>query len=147
MSACQKDRWAAKAEQRAVWAQAAEERAAQILAGQADRDWAFLSQPGHIPARAREIAQADRAFALQAKAAEHRAKAAELSRMAATDKGDAERARQALRDALTLAPGQPVVSAHYGAATVVKVNAKSVRIRLPSGFETTQDKSYLRAAR
>jgi len=147
MSGGQKDRWAAKAERRTAWAQAAEDQAAQILAGQAGRDWAFLSQPGHIPARARDIAQANRAFALQAKAAEHRAKAAELSRMAATDKGDAERVRQALRDALTLEPGQQVVSVHYGAATVVKVNAKSVRIRLPSGFETTQDKSYVRAAR
>jgi hypothetical protein len=32
---------------------------------------------------------------------------------------------------------------HYGACTIVKVNAKSYRIRLASGFETTQDKAWV----
>lgn len=141
-----KSRWAAKAEQRATWAQAAEAKAAAILSAQPDRDWAFMSQPGHIPARARDIAQTDRAFALLATAAEHNAKAEQLARMASTTKGDAERARQIVRDSKTFEAGQAVVSVHYGAATVVKVNAKSVRIRLASGFETTQDKNYLRDA-
>ena len=66
MTATQKDRWAAKSERRAAWAQAAEAKAAAILSAQPVRDWAFMSQPGHIPARARDIAQTDRAFALLA---------------------------------------------------------------------------------
>jgi hypothetical protein len=146
MTTTQKDQWAAKSERRAAWAQAAETKAAAIFSAQPNRDWAFMSQPGHIPARARDIAQTDRAVALLAKAAEHSAKAEQLARMASTTKGDAERARQIVRDGKTFEAGQAVVSVHYGAATVLKVNAKSVRIRLASGFETTQDKSYLRAA-
>lgn len=138
----QHTRWAAKAERRTEWAEAAEAKAAALVANH-NTDWAFISQPGHIPARARQIAQADRAMELRAKAAEHRAKAANLDRMANTRKGDAEAARQAERDAKTLKAGDSARSIHYGACVVVKVNAKTYRIRLASGFETTQDKAWI----
>lgn len=139
----QHERWAARAERRQLWADAAEARANAMEANQ-NRDWAFISQPGHLPARARQIAQTDRAMILRQKAETHRAKAVELERMALRKKGDAERERQALRDASALKAGDAATSAHFGACVVVKVNAKTYRIRMPSGFEITQDKSYVR---
>ena len=139
----QKDLWAAKSDRRAAWADAAEARAAALLANR-NTDWAFISQPGHIPARAREIAQTDRAMELLAKARDHREKAANLSALATRTKGDAEAARQAERDAKTLQAGDAARSVHYGACTIVKVNAKSYRIRLASGFETTTDTAWVK---
>jgi D-serine deaminase-like pyridoxal phosphate-dependent protein len=140
----QKQIWAAKSDRRMAWASAAEARAADLLASR-NTDHAFMTQPGHIPARAAEIARSDRAFALMQKAADHRAKAVNLASLANRNKGDAETARQAVRDARSYEAGDAVVSVHYGAATVVKVNAKSVRIRTASGFVTTQDKSFVKA--
>ena len=137
-----KARWSARADARLGWANAAERRADALTASHCT-DWAFVSQPGHIPARARQIAQTDRAMELRAKATEHRQKATELQRLATTTKGDAATARQAVRDAKAFKAGDPARSIHYGACTIVKVNAKTCRIRLASGYETTQDKAYL----
>lgn len=136
----QKGRWAARAEKRGAWADAAEAKGSALTANHST-DWAFVSQPGHMPARARQIAQSDRAMRLQAKAAEHREKAAQLARMAATNKGDAERARQERRDAAGFQVGDRAVSIFFGPCEVVGVNTKTVRIRHANG-ETTQDKSY-----
>lgn len=144
MTMTQKDRWAARADRRMAWAVAAEAKAA-ALTSTRNTDHAFMTQPGHIPARAAQIARDDRAFQLAEKAAAHRAKAENLAKLAQRNKGHAETARQAVRDARSYEAGDAVVSVHYGAATVVKVNAKSVRIRTASGFVTTQDKSFVRA--
>ena len=51
--------------------------------------------------------------------------------------------RQAERDTKALKVGDTARSIHYGPCIVLKVNAKSYRIRLPSGFETTQDKAWV----
>lgn len=138
-----KAKWAARASRYRSWADAAEAKANAVLSGR-NRDWAFVSQPGRIPGRAADLEKSARAFALMAKAKAYRAKAGELERMASTCKGDAEGQRQAIRDGLDLAPGQAVVSVHYGRGEVVKVNAKSVRIKLASGMMMTQDKAYVR---
>ena len=139
----QHTRWAARAERREAWADAAEAKAATLVANHST-DWAFVSQPGHIPARARQIAQTDRAMDLLNQAAAHRAKAANLAAIANRKKGDAEAARQAERDASTLKVGDAARSIHFGPCVIVKVNAKTCRIRLPSGFETTQDKAWVK---
>ena len=125
----QKDRWAAKAEKRRAWAEAADARADALTANRC-RDHAFLTQPGHIPARAREIARDDRAHELRAKAAQHRAKASNLDAMASRSAGDAEKAHQAARDAIsiTVQPGS-LVSSVYGVREVLKVNAKTLRLK------------------
>lgn len=136
---------AARAACRNEWADAAEAKAAALLA-ERNTDWAFISQPGHIPARAAENARDARAFDLMDKAKAHRAKAANLAAMANRTKGDAERARQEARDASSLQAGDKAVSVHYGACEIVKANAKSYRIRTASGFVTTQDKSFVRPA-
>lgn len=135
--------WANKANRRNEWADAAEKRAEAMLSSR-NTDWAFISQPGHIPARAAEIAKSDRAYQLLAKAKAHRAKAENLQAMSERRKGDAEAERQAMRDANSLKAGDAARSVHYGACTIVKVNAKTYRIRMASGFETTTDKAWVK---
>lgn len=141
----QKDKWANRAEQRNEWACAAETTAAALLANR-NSDWAFVSQPGHIPARAAENQRSQRAFELLEKAKAHREKATNLAALANRNVGDAERKRQEIRDASNLQPGDRAVSVHYGACEIVKSNAKTYRIRTASGFTTTQDKSFVKAA-
>lgn len=59
-----RERREARAERLRGWAEKRETRAAAVF--EANRpyteDWAFITQPGHIPARARIIAQEDRAL-------------------------------------------------------------------------------------
>jgi hypothetical protein len=137
--------WAARSATRTAWAEAAEANAASLLANQ-NTDWAFISQPGHIPARAAQIARTDRAMELLDKAKAHREKAANLASLAERNKGDAEKARQAARDSLDIVAGDNAVDVIFGQCVVVKVNAKSVRVRLASGSLMTRDKSYLKWA-
>jgi len=139
-----KERWAARATRYVALADKLDASAAALIAGH-NRDHAFMTQPGHIPARARQIAQSDRAHAMTTRATEYRAKARNLTAMATRNAGDAEAARQTVRDGFTLKAGDNARSVHYGPCVIVKVNAKSVRIRTASGFTTTQDKSYIKA--
>jgi hypothetical protein len=141
--AAQHTRWANRAEKRQRQADKARATAEAMLADR-NTDWAFISQPGHIPARARELARSDRAFALLQAADQAEIKATNLRAMAARRAGDAELQRQSDRDAAALKVGDAARSVHYGPCTVVKVNAKSYRIRLASGSETTQDKVYVK---
>lgn len=145
----QKERWAARAAKRTAWADSADAKARALIASQPEHatDWAFMSQPGRIPGRARLIAQQDRAMELGQEAARHRGQAESLTAMASREKGDAERDRQARRDAQTLHVGQQVVTILYGPAEVVKINTKTVRVRrLETGSLLTIDKSHLKAA-
>lgn len=141
----QKERWAAKAARYLKSAEAAEARASALISNHCT-DWAFISQPGHLPARARQIAQTNRALELRQKAAGWRAKAAELHRMANTHRGDAEARRQALRDAIAVKPGDTVVTALYGPREVVRVNKKTITVRDSFGGTMTVDKAHCRAA-
>lgn len=60
----------AKAERLRGWAEKREATAAATLAGTSpvSQDWAFITQPGHIPERARMIAREDRAHESLSKA-------------------------------------------------------------------------------
>jgi hypothetical protein len=120
--------WTARADCLEAWAAAAEAKADALVANH-NHDWAFVSQPGHLPARARQIAQTDRAMELRRKAAGHREKAATLRQMAARNKGDAEAARTVHRAALSgVIEPMMYVESIYGVRRVLKVNAKSLRI-------------------
>lgn len=134
----QKARWARRADMRETMATKCEAEAARLVAGHS-RDHAFLTQPGHIPARARQIAQTDRAHELTARASAHRAKATELRRMASRTAGDAERAREAKRDTLAVKPGD-LVDSLYGRRIVLRVNTKTVRLE----GDVTVDKAHCR---
>lgn len=141
----QKAAWAARADRREAWAQSAEAEAERLLENR-NTDHAFMTQPGRIPGRAAEIARTDRAFELIERAKAHRAKAESLRALADRNAGDAEQAREAIRARRDYQPGDAVISVHYGPATVARVNRKTVRIRTASGFETTQDKAWVRRA-
>lgn len=142
----QKERWAARAEKRLAWAESAERQAAALERGREayNGDIAFWTQPGRIPERSRLHERDRRAAELRQKAKAHRDKAKELQRLATRNLGDAERAKQAIRDASSFQVGDRVISTFFGPVEVVKVNAKTYRIRLAHGGTITQDKIFFR---
>jgi hypothetical protein len=109
-------------------------------------DPAFWTQPGRNPARLRANNASQRAFDLERKAQEQRSRAGQLERLANTNRGDAQAARddingqaRALWISRGLKKGMQVESATYGhEATVARVNAKTVTLRFASGFEDRQ---------
>ena len=107
-------------------------------------DWAFISQPGHIPARARMIAADDRAYESLTIAKGMREKANSLRHVQVA--GDAERRRQAVRERLDniIAKGTRVNDPCFGNGEVIGVYAKSYRIRFDRGYTYARDKSYVR---
>lgn len=108
-------------------------------------DIAFNTQPGHFPLRARVIAQNDRAFESITKGEEMLGKAERLRHVQVA--GDAERKRQAKREALDkiIAKGSRVFDFAFGVGTVVGIYLKSYRIKFDaSGSTYARDKSYVR---
>ncbi len=91
-------------------------------------DIAFNTQPGHIPLRARVIAQNDRAFESLNIADRFQRKADSLRHVRVA--GDAETKRQALRDFVRsrLEVGMEVDTCHYGRGIVKKINKKTATI-------------------
>ena len=91
-------------------------------------DHAFNTQPGHIPLRARVIAQENRAFeSLQvAERLENKAASVRRGRVAGAAARDDEAHREALRAALT--PGMTVHTDHYGDGVLKRVYTKSARV-------------------
>lgn len=119
------------------WAAKREEKAAAVLdvgPEHYSRDWAFVTQPGHIPARARWNAAVDRELESVAKARQMRARANSLRsgvRVAGDREAQREREREAVRT--WIAKGQRVRTVHYGTGVVQRVNRKTVSI-LCDGF-------------
>lgn len=133
------DEWAAKREAKA----GAVLKRNEVFTG----DHAFNTQPGHIPLRARVIAQNDRACESLNKAAEMRSKASSLRKVRV--KGDAERARQKVRDLIRplLKKGMRVETGIYGPGEIVRINKKTAKVGKTgqSGtYEVNVDLSWLR---
>ena len=134
------------------WAEKREERATAALNSHPEyrHDWAFISQPGHIPARARMNAADDRAFESLNIAKGMREKAENIMNVRVA--GDAERSREKTRAALDtlIGKGSRVQDAVFGEGVVLGVYKKSYRIQFnskcgPGQFYTTsRDKSYVR---
>lgn len=155
-----KERALKKATLRREWAEKAESKAKAILT-ELDNDpiasdFNFWSEPikiGHHSERRHRrlregfIAKKQKAFDLLDKAKDHREKADNLETFANTHKGDAERRRELVRQEndTQITIGTKVVDGVFNrsAAEVVKVNAKSYRLRFPDGWEITRDKSYV----
>lgn len=120
----------AKAERYDEWARKRKERAEASLSSHAEyrHDWAFITQPGHIPARARMIAADDRAYESLKKAHEMERKAASL-RAGIRVKGEAERKYEQRREKVLswLKVGMEV-NCMYGQRTVTKINRKTARL-------------------
>lgn len=107
-------------------------------------DYAFNTQPGHIPLRARIIAQNDRAYESLEKARGMERKAESLSAPVAV-KGDAEKrdiAKRAFVDTW-IKPEMMVDTCHYGVLKVLKVNKKTVTLEGRFG-KLTHDKIFIR---
>lgn len=106
-------------------------------------DYAFNTQPGHIPGRDRVIAANDRAYESLQTARRFESKAADLRHVRVA--GDKERARQARRERIRpmLKPGLMVYSALYGEGEVVRVNQKTASVRIPSGSVFPLDLDWL----
>lgn len=81
-----RERLESKLDRRLEWAEKRQSKSAALIAGHAvyRGDHAFNFQPGHIPQRARIIAQEDRAFEHRQVARHHEEKAAGLSTQLAT---------------------------------------------------------------
>jgi len=108
-------------------------------------DWAFITQPGHIPLRARMNKSDDIAYESLGKASEMRQKAESLRNVSV--KEDAERRRQAEREAQdkVIGKGSRVRDFMFGEGTVVGVYKKSYRVRFAeSGSTYARDKTFVR---
>jgi len=110
-------------------------------------DIAFNTQPGHIPERARVIRRTEKAFEHASTAKRFRDKAESLRVVRVA--GDAEKARQARRDATLqwLHVGMRVNTGHYGIAKVTKINSKTVTIEScetrSDSYKITVDLSFI----
>jgi hypothetical protein len=130
----QKERWASRSAMLSSAAAKNEAKAKRMFDATSKTDTAFNTQPGRLPGRARMNAQTERSFKLQEKAAQQRSRAANLERMANTNKGDAAKRRATRADVIKtshkgLKKGDTVEGTLYGAREVVKVNAKSVTVK------------------
>jgi hypothetical protein len=113
-------------------------------------DYAFITQPGHIPFRDRMNKSDARAFESLNKAKEMRGKAASLRSVRVA--GDAERKREKVRAALDniIKKGSKVYDFVFGEGIVLGVYKKSYRIQFNSKagegkfYICSRDKSYVR---
>ena len=143
-----------KAERREAWA-AARQRRADAAAAASDAllrrdpetgraDWALVTQPGHIPQRARANRLTERAWSEQLAADKHSAKAAAYRRPVRVV-GDAAARHAALNEAARarliaagLTKGQLVRANPYpGEFVVVRCNKVTVSVVGASGWRTT----------
>jgi len=129
------------------WAEKREVRAEQDLNSHPEmrHDWAFITQPGHIPARARMNRADDRALENLKVAEGMRSRADRIRNVRVA--GDAERKREKIRAVLDtmISKGTQVVDAVFGLGLVVGVYPKSYRIRFDRlDRAISRDKSYVR---
>src|SRR3990172_2830557 len=106
-------------------------------------DWAYATQPGHIPGRAQLIRKKEKGFEMwrESQALKEQAKNICKVRVA----GDAETRRQKMRDAndTLISKGSFVHDFCFGEGEVVGVCKKSYRIKFKSGSIYARDKSYV----
>jgi len=106
-------------------------------------DIAFITQPGHIPLRARIIRQHDKVLRLREEAKRLLEKAENIRIYGSRIKGDAERAREEKREKLDqeVQIGSRVFCPLYGWGEVLRIYKKSYRVKFDRGFILTVDKA------
>lgn len=143
---CRQEKADAKADRYDEWAAKREKAATAALNSYPSirHDWAFITQPGRIPFRDRMNKADDRACESLKVAEGMRSKADSLRHVKVA--GDAERRRQAERDALDkiITKGSRVTDVFCGDGTVIGVYHMSYRIRYDRGFTHSVDKSFVR---
>lgn len=112
------------------------------------KDLAWLTQPGHIPGRERALNNYDKGIDLHQQADATRARADSLMIHSSRVAGDAERKRQAKREAADkiITKGARVKDPVFGLGEIVGVYKKSYRIKFDRGFTCARDKSYIKPA-
>lgn len=125
----------AKADRYDMWAAKRREKASAQLNSYPDirHDWAFITQPGHIPFRARMNAADARACESLNKADEMQRKADNLRHVRV--KGDKEREYEARREAVRgwIEVGMTVDTVIWGRRVVAKINKKTISVEGASG--------------
>ena len=134
-----------KADKLEGWASKREAKAAAVLKHNEPhtRDWAFITQPGHIPIRARIIAQEDRQRESLSVAGDMRQRADSLRHVVV--RGDAERNRQVRREASDkiFSVGSRVFDYSGGNGEIVKVNKNTYSVKFDRGFTWKVCKSWM----
>lgn len=126
-----------KAARREDWAAARQKRADRLLAHRpGEDDWAFITQPGHIPARARMHERVDRGIQEQQAANRHAGIAASLRATPALVAGDTARRREEANERAKarvldwIKVGMVVLANPYPTPMpVLRLNAKTVTVR------------------
>lgn len=136
-----------KADRLEEWAEKRERKASAVLTShpQVRHDWAFITQPGHIPLRARMNAADGRAMESLQVAGGFRGRAASL-RSGVRIAGDAERRREAnrakAREWVTV--GMVYRDPFYGSSRVTRINKNTVSaVRLSDGVKLKTDLSWV----
>jgi len=105
-------------------------------------DIAFITQPGHIPLRAKIIRQHDKVLRLREEAKRLLEKAENIRIWGSRVRGDAERAREEEREKLDkeVQVGSRIFCPLYGWGKVLRIYKKSYRVKFERGFSLTVDK-------
>ena len=117
---------------------ATRERKADELRGRTSEnlrtDWAFITQPGHIPEREKMNRRDEKAYGLTVEADKLRQRASGVRHVAV--KGDADRKRDARREKVMewLEVGMRVNSVLFGTGTVTRISKKTARMDFDRGF-------------
>jgi len=110
-------------------------------------DWAYITQPGYIPGRAKIAQKEEKIYHLHNEAEHLQERADNIRKYKTVVAGDAERRRQRQREALDaiLGKGSRVNDVVFGEGVIVSVHKKSYRIKFDhSGNTYARDKSYVR---
>jgi len=139
-----------RADQYEEWADKREAKANTQLNSHPEmrHDWAFITQPGHIPMRARMNAADQRAFESLKVADRFHAKAESLRHVRV--KGDAEKKYQAHREGLDsiIFKGCRIYDVVFGYGQVVGIFKKSCRVKWErTGNTYARDKMFLQLAK
>ena len=111
---------------------------------EARKDWAWVTQPGHIPGRDRILKRYDKGHELLREAQRSRDRAESVQKVRVA--GDAEREREQIREAMDqrVQKGSRVHDFCFGDGTIVSIHKKSYRIKFDkSGSTWARDKSYV----
>jgi len=105
-------------------------------------DIAFITQPGHIPLRAKINRQHDKVLRLREEAKRLFEKAENVRTWGSRVKGDAEKEREERRKELDreIQIGSRVFCPLYGWGEILKIHKKSYRVKFDRGFVLTVDK-------
>ena len=109
-------------------------------------DYAFITQPGHIPARARINRKQEKIFQLRKEGKAQIERAERIEKYGGRIKGDAERARESLRARQDekIGKGSRVYDFCFGEGEVTRVNKKTYSIKFDSGGTYPRDKTYVK---